>query len=139
MAKILQKDILNAILAECEVTDKFGALDSAVVAEWAEKKIAQLNNKNSTSTVKRNEEQEAFLEILKDIMAEVNGGNGVTVSQMLANEQVKGFPWKDGNPTSSQRITGILNKVIQPDDKHPDRSGDIYRFMVKKVAYFRLA
>lgn len=108
--------------------------------EFFDHEVELLSAKSSKGNAKKSEEQEQFMDIIRDVLAEASDANGMTNAQMLEDERIKDFPWKDGKvPTSASRLTSYLTKMGEPDEKHPDRLGDIKRTVVKKVPYFSLA
>jgi len=107
------------------------------IIEFAEKKLEQLDSKSGKVSAKKSAEQDAFMEVLRDVLAEATG-DGLSTSQILADERVLGFPWADGKATSSSRLTAYLTKMGEPTEKYPDRLGDVKRVVIKKTPYFSL-
>lgn len=70
----------------------------------------------------------AVTEIIKDILAEVDG-KGMTVGALLKTEPIKAYVRHNGEGVSSQMITAIFTKNPK----------DFVRTMEKKVAYYSLA
>jgi hypothetical protein len=101
------------------------------VIEFAEKKLEQLANKASGGSAKKDEEQEAFFEVIRDILCECTDVKGMQCGAIAKDERAATFAWKDGKETSSQRVSAMLKKLV---DK-----GDVIKTTDKKVTYFRLA
>ena len=101
------------------------------VIEFAEKKLEQLANKASGGSAKNDEEQEAFFEVIRDILCECTDVKGMQCGAIAKDERAATFAWKDGKETSSQRVSAMLKKLV---DK-----GDVVKTTDKKVTYFRLA
>ena len=136
--KYTQKQFYEAIIAIANGEQT--AIPMAKVVEFAEKKIGQLENKSGKVSAKRTEEQDAFMEIIRDVLAECSDVNGMTNAEMLKDERIADFPWADNKrPTSSSRLTAYLTRMGEPTAEHPERLGDIKRTVVKKTPYFSLA
>lgn len=130
--KITKRQKFEMLLAKVEGDE--------MLTEFINHEIDLLSAKSSKGNAKKSEEQEQFMDIIRDVLAEASDANGMTNAQMLEDERIKDFPWKDGKvPTSASRLTSYLTKMGAPDEKHPDRLGDIKRTVVKKVPYFSLA
>ena len=110
-----------------EVIEAMADNENAVA--MAQKKLEQLANKSASSSSKKNDEHEAFFEVIRDVLAE--SANPMTCGAILKDERVVGFAWKDGNASSSQRVAAMLKKLV---DK-----GDVVKTTEKKVSYFALA
>lgn len=102
--------------------------DAEVVA-FCEKKIAQLARKASSGGDKKSLEHEEFMDIIRDVLSESASGK-MKCGDILKDERVKGFEWKDGKETSSQRVSAILKKMV---DK-----GDVGKVTEKKDTLFFL-
>lgn len=136
--KYTQKQMFEAVIkmANGEKTE----IPMDKVIEFAEKKLEQLANKSGKTSAKKNDEQEAFMEIIRDVLAESSDVNGMTNAEMLKDERIADFPWADNKrPTSSSRLTAYLTRMGEPTAEHPERLGDIKRTVVKKTPYFSLA
>ena len=105
-----------------------GMADNANAVEVAKKKLAQLEAKNAGSSAKRDEEQEAFFEIIRDILSD--SPTPMQCGAIAKDSRAAEFEWKDGKETSAQRVSAMLKKMV---DK-----GDVEKFMEKKVTYFKL-
>ena len=119
--KITKREKFEMVLALVEGND--------MLTEFINHEIELLTNKASKSGDKKNEEHEAFFEVLRDVLVE--SANPMTCGAILKDKRVAEFAWKDGNPSSSQRVSAMLKKLI---DK-----GDVVKTIDKKVSYFALA
>ena len=99
------------------------------LAKVMEHEIELLARKNSKSATQTPAQKDALAvsEIIKDILAEVTEGNGMTVSALLKDERIKSYVKANGDSVSSQMLTAILSK-----------NADFKRTMEKKTAYFSL-
>jgi len=129
--KYTQKQMFEAILAETDRTDEIGGIPSAVFKAFAEKKIAQLESKSGKTSAKRTEEQDAFMEIIRDVLAEYPDVKGMQCGAVAKDERIASFKWADGKETSAQRVSAMLKKLAD--------CGDVIKTTDKKVTYFRLA
>ena len=102
--------------------------DNANAVEVAKKKLAQLEAKSAGSSAKRDEEQEAFFEVIRDILSD--SPTPMQCGTIAKDSRAAEFEWKDGKETSAQRVSAMLKKMV---DK-----GDVEKFMEKKVTYFKL-
>ena len=136
--KYTQADIYTAIANYAQEVETINEIPSAVVIEFCEKKLTQLANKTSKSNSKKTTEQEAFMDTIRDVLAE-GGENGKTCAEMLADPRIIGFAWADNKATSNSRLTSYLTKMGEPTAEHPERLGDVKKTVVKKVPYFSLA
>lgn len=102
--------------------------DNANAVEVAKKKLAQLEAKTAGSSAKRDEEQEAFFEVIRDILSD--SPTPMQCGAIAKDSRAVEFKWKDGKETSAQRVSAMLKKMV---DK-----GDVEKFMEKKVTYFKL-
>ena len=103
-----------------------GKDELAKVMEHEIELFARKNSKSATQTPAQKDAL-AVSEIIKDILAEVTEGNGMTVSALLKDKRIKSYVKANGDSVSSQMITAILSK-----------SADFKRTMEKKTAYFSL-
>ena len=120
--KITKREKFEMLLALIEGNE--------MLTDFVNHEIELLTNKASKGSGKKNEEQEAFFEVLRDILAESADANGMRCNAILADERASSFAWKDNNPTSSQRISAMLRKMIV--------NGDVAKSTVKGDSYFRL-
>lgn len=113
-----------------DYTDLMGLAESANrpdLVEFCEKKIAQLDKKRATA--KADEEKEAFQDVIRDVLIE--NGKPMKCGEVLADERIATFAWKDGKKTSSQRVTSHLKQMIT--------AGDVVKSSVKGESFFTLA
>ena len=129
--KYTQKMIYEAIFTHAQECGSIEGIPSDVIMEFAEKKLEQLANKASGGSAKKDEEQEAFFEVIRDILCECADVKGMQCGAIAKDERAATFTWKDGKETSSQRVSAMLKKLV---DK-----GDVVKTTDKKVTYFRLA
>ena len=101
------------------------------VIEFAEKKLAQLENKSGKVSAKRTEEIEIFLDLVRDVLAECPKAEGMQCGAIAKDERIASFKWADGKETTSQRVSAMLKKLVD--------SGDVAKTIDKKITYFRLA
>jgi hypothetical protein len=93
--------------------------------------IELLANKSGKGSAKKDEEQEAFFEVIRDILVECNHALGMQCGAIAKDTRAATFEWKDGKETSSQRVSAMLTKLVN--------KGDVVKTTDKKVTYFRLA
>ena len=129
--KYTQKMIYEAIFTHAQECDNIEGIPSKVMMEFAEKKIAQLEKKSGSGSAKKNEEQEEFFEVIRDILAEATDVKGMQCGAVAKDERAASFKWKDGKETSSQRVSAMLSKMVT--------NGDVVKVTDKKVTYFHLA
>ena len=125
-------------MAEKKITkrEKFEMLkelvkDDEMLTEFLDHEIELLTKKASGGSAKKDEEQEAFFEVIRDILAECADAKGMQCGAITKDERAASFEWKDGKETSSQRVSAMLKKLV---DK-----GDVVKVTDKKVTYFHLA
>ena len=102
-----------------------------MLTEFINHEIELLTKKASGGSAKKNEEQEAFFEIIRDILAECNDVKGMQCGAIAKDERAASFVWKDGKETSSQRVSAMLSKLVE--------AKDVVKVTDKKVSYFHLA
>ena len=105
------------------------AIDNDMLVEFIDHEIELLAKKSGSGSAKKDEEQEAFFEVIRDILAE--SASGMQCGAITKDERAASFEWKDGKETSSQRVSAMLKKLV---DK-----GDVVKMVDKKVTYFSLA
>ena len=105
--------------------------DNDMLTEFINHEIELLTKKASGGSAKKDEEQEAFFEVIRDILAECADVKGMQCGAIAKNSRAAEFEWKDGKETSSQRVSAMLKKLV---DK-----GDVVKVTDKKVTYFHLA
>lgn len=101
------------------------------VIEFAEKKLEQLANKSDKSSAKKTEEQEEFMDIIRDVLSECADVKGMQCGAIAKDNRIAEFAWADGRATSPQRVSAMLKKLVD--------CGDVVKVTDKKVAYFHLA
>lgn len=89
--------------------------------------LARKGSKSATQTPAQKDAL-AVGEIIKDILAEVEG-KGLTVGAILKDERIKSYVRHNGEGVSSQMVTSIFSKNPK----------DFVRTVEKKVAYYALA
>jgi hypothetical protein len=126
------------VMAEKKITkrEKFEMLlplveGNEMLTEFVNHEIELLANKASKGSSKANEEQEAFFEVIRDILAECVDAKGMQCSAIAKDGRALGFEWKDKKETSPQRVSAMLTKLVA--------KGDVVKSTDKKVTYFRLA
>ena len=121
--KITKREKFEMVLKAVEGND--------MLTEFINHEIELLTKKSGSGSAKKDEEQEAFFEVIRDILAECADVNGMQCGAITNDERSMEFKWKDGKTTSSQRVSAMLKKLV---DK-----GDVVKVTDKKVTYFRLA
>lgn len=101
------------------------------VIEFAEKKLAQLENKSGKTSEKRTEEVDSFIDLIRDVLVECPKAEGMQCGAIAKDSRIASFKWADGKETSSQRVSAMLKKMVD--------SGDVVKVTDKKVTYFHLA
>lgn len=127
--KYTQKQMFEAVIGMAKGEPI--AIPKGKIVEFAEKKIEQLEKKSSSGSAKKNDEQEAFFEIIRDILSESADVKGMQCGAIAKDERAVGFKWADGKETSPQRVSAMLKKLVD--------CGDVVKTTDKKVTYFRLA
>lgn len=108
-----------------------GKSDWAKVMEHEIELLARKSSKDGAPTANQKENM-ALVEVVKDILAELPDGKGITIGELLKDERIASFETANPNGVTSQRLTGVLTPLTV-------EGGDLVREVVKKVAYFRLA
>lgn len=121
--KITKREKYEMLLGMVEGND--------MLTEFINHEIELLTKKSGSGSAKRDEEQESFFEVIRDILAECADVKGMQCGTIAKDERAASFEWKDGKETSSQRVSAMLKKLV---DK-----GDVINVTDKKVTYFRLA
>jgi hypothetical protein len=127
--KYTQKQFYEAIIAIANGEQTAIPMDK--VAEFAEKKLVQLENKTGKVGAKRTEEVDAFIDLIRDVLAECADARGMQCGAIAKDARIAEFKWADGKETSSQRVSAMLKKMVE--------SGDVAKVTDKKVTYFHLA
>ena len=104
--------------------------DNEMLTDFINHEIELLSNKSSKGSAKKNEEQEAFFEVIRDVLSECSDVNGMRCNAIANDERAKSFKWADKAVTSSQRVSSMLRKMIA--------NGDVAKSTVKGDSYFRL-
>ena len=127
--KYTQKQMFEAVvkMANGEVV----TIPRDKIVEFAEKKLEQLEKKSASGSAKKNEEQEAFMDLLRDVLVECTDARGMRCSEIAKDSRVAEFSWKDGKETSPNRVLAYLKKMIEAQD--------VVRVQDKKEVYFHLA
>ena len=102
--------------------------------EWADvmaHEIELLAKKSGSSSTKKNEEQDKFLDLIRDVLAECSDVRGMQCGAIAKDSRIAGFEWADKKETSPQRVSAMLKKLVD--------CGDVVKTVDKKVTYFRLA
>ena len=123
-----QKQMYEAIISLAKGEQTSIPMDKVV--EFAEKKIDQLARKTSSGNSKKEVEQTSFCDLIVDVIVESANGK-LKCSEILKDTRIAEFEWADGKPTSSQRVSAMLKKMV---DK-----GDLVKFTEKKDTFFSLA
>ena len=121
--KITKREKYEMLLGMVEGND--------MLTEFINHEIELLTKKSSGGSAKKDEEQEAFFEVIRDILAECADVKGMQCGTIAKDARAASFEWKDKKETSSQRVSAMLKKLV---DK-----GDVVKVTDKKVTYFRLA
>ena len=100
-----------------------------ILNEFFDHEVELLEAKSSKGNAKKNDEQEAFMDVIRDVLVEAP--NPMQCGAIAKDERILGFAWKDGKETSSQRVSAILAKMVA--------TGDVVKTIEKKVSYFALA
>ena len=123
-----QKQMYEAIISLAKGEQTSIPMDKVV--EFAEKKIDQLARKTSSGNSKKEVEQTSFCDLIVDVIVESASGK-LKCGEILKDARIAEFEWADGKPTSSQRVSAMLKKMV---DK-----GDIVKSTEKKDTFFSLA
>ena len=102
--------------------------------EWADvmaHEIELLAKKSGSSSAKKNEEQDKFLDLIRDVLAECNDARGMRCGAIAKDSRIAEFEWADKKETSPQRVSAMLKKLTD--------CGDVVKVMDKKEAFFHLA
>ena len=102
-----------------------------MLVEFFNHEIELLAKKSSNGSAKKNDEQEAFMDIVRDVLVEGTNVLGMQCGASAKDSRVAEFVWADGKETSPQRVSAMLKKMVD--------SGDVVKTTDKKVTYFRLA
>ena len=100
-----------------------------MLVEFFNHEIELLANKSGKTSAKKNEEQEEFMDIIRDVLSEAP--NPMQCGAIAKDGRVAEFKWADGKETSPQRVSAMLTKMVA--------AGDVVKVTDKKVTYFSLA
>ena len=101
-----------------------------MLVEFFNHEIELLANKGGKSSAKKNDEHEAFFEVIRDILSECSDVRGMRCGSIAKDNRAVEFEWADKKETSPQRVSAMLTKMI---DK-----GDVVKMTDKKETFFRL-
>ena len=127
--KYTQKQMFEAVIKMAN--GEAVSIPKDKIVEFAEKKLEQLANKSGTASAKKSEEQENFMDIIRDVLSECADVKGMQCGAIIKDSRIAAFKWADGKETSSQRVSAMLKKMKE--------SGDVIATSDKKITYFRLA
>ena len=99
-----------------------------MLIEFFKHEIELLTNKSGKTSAKKTEEQEAFMEIIRDVLSE---NDRMQCGAIAKDSRVAEFKWADGKETSPQRVSAMLKKMKD--------CGDVVAVTEKKITYFSLA
>ena len=99
-----------------------------MLVEFFNHEIELLANKSGKTSAKKTEEQEAFMEIIRDVLSE---NASMQCGAIAKDSRIAEFKWADGKETSPQRVSAMLKKMKD--------CGDVVTVTDKKVTYFSLA
>ena len=117
--KLTKKDYFEMIKEVCA--------DRADIIDFCNHEIELLSRKNSKSvTTKTQIENEKVMGMLVEELAKI--GNPITITDLMANsEVVKNYTLENGNNLTNQKISALLNKMV--DTK-------VVKVVDKKKSYF---
>jgi hypothetical protein len=125
-------------MAEKKITkrEKFEMLLALVegnemLTDFINHEIELLANKSSKGNAKKDEEHEAFFEVIRDVLSENTNVLGMQCGAIARDPRALAFQWSDGVLTSPQRVSAMLKKMVE--------QGDVIKSADKKTIYFRLA
>ena len=119
--KMTKREKFEMLLAKVEGDE--------MLTEFINHEIELLSAKASKGNAKKNVEQEAFIDLIRDVLSEAP--NPMQCGAIAKDARLLGFEWKDGNATSPQRVSAMLKKMVE--------SGDVVKTVDKKTSYFALA
>ena len=127
--KYTQKQMFEAVIKMAN--GEAVSIPKDKIVEFAEKKIEQLANKSGKTSAKKTEEQEEFMDIIRDVLSECADVKGMQCGAIAKDSRIAAFEWADGKETSPQRVSAMLKKLKD--------CGDVIAISDKKITYFRLA
>lgn len=119
--KMTKREKFELLLAKVEGDE--------MLTEFINHEIELLSAKASKGNAKKSAEQEAFIDLIRDVLSEAP--NPMQCGAIAKDARLLGFAWKDGNATSPQRVSAMLKKMVE--------SGDVVKTIDKKTSYFALA
>ena len=124
--KYTQKQMFEAVIKMAN--GEAVSIPKDKIVEFAEKKIEQLANKSGKTSAKKTEEQEEFMDIIRDVLSE---NDRMRCGAIAKDSRVAEFKWADGKETFPQRVSAMLKKMKD--------CGDVVAVTEKKITYFSLA
>ena len=100
-----------------------------MLTEFINHEIELLSNKSGKTSAKKATEQEQFIDLIRDVLAEAP--NPMQCGAIAKDERIASFEWADKKETSPQRVSAMLKKMVD--------CGDVVKTTDKKVTYFALA
>ena len=125
-----QKQMYEAIIAIANGATTPIPMDK--IAEFAERKLEQLENKSSKTDSKKSSEQRAVMDMIVAALCQAD-------KPMKCGEIVKAVNATNGTEYSSSKINAMLRKLLPADEKNPDGTGEVVRTTDKKDVFFALA
>lgn len=102
------------------------------VIEFAEKKLTQLDVKSSKTNSAKSTEQRAVMDMIIKALCNAE-------KPMKCGDIVKAVNAENGTEYSPSKINAMLRKMLPPDEKNPDGTGEVIRTTEKKDVFFSLA
>lgn len=121
--KITKREKFEMLLKEVEGNE--------MLTEFINHEIELLTKKSGSTSAKRDEEVDKFLDLIRDVLAECSNALGMQCGAVAKDSRIAEFEWADKKETSSQRVSAMLKKLVD--------CGDVVKTVDKKVTYFRLA
>ena len=121
--KITKREKFEMLLKEVEGNE--------MLTEFIKHEIELLTKKSGSTSAKRDEEVDKFLDLVRDVLAECSNALGMQCGAIAKDSRIAEFKWADKKETSSQRVSAMLKKLVD--------CGDVVKTVDKKVTYFRLA
>ena len=100
-----------------------------MLTEFINHEIELLSNKSGKTSAKKTTEQEQFIDLIRDVLAEAP--NPMQCGAIAKDERILAFEWADKKETSPQRVSAMLKKMVD--------CGDVVKTTDKKITYFALA
>ena len=119
--KITKREKFEMVLKMVEGTQ--------MLTEFINHEIELLSNKSGKTSAKKTSEQEQFIDLIRDVLAEAP--NPMQCGAIAKDERIASFEWADKKETSPQRVSAMLKKMVD--------CGDVVKTTDKKVTYFALA